>query len=141
MSTGLQLAVEQTRAVYDTMPRPLLSQLCKLHRLSVRDFANIFGISKSHAEEIINHKKLPALDLAIRIARYWELTTDDLFGWRVDDDGSRRPLLIALPKGGTLRINNRNGKQDPVKIAKIFREVIRGGGGWKKGDDIAIYWD
>jgi transcriptional regulator with XRE-family HTH domain len=122
LATNLQIGIEQQRALYDYMPRPLLSQLAELHRISVRDFAAIFGISKSHAEEILNHKKLPALELAIRVARYWECSVEDLFGWRVDDEGSRRPLLIELPSTGgkTIRLNNRKRGDD---TATLIRDV------------------
>ena len=100
--------IEAVRALYSSYERPLLSQLAMLHRVTVRDFASIFGISKSHADDILNHRKLPSLELAFRIARYWErVTVDDLFGWRVDDDGTRAPLMMEID-GQTMRLTDSN---------------------------------
>ena len=110
--------------MYELCPKPLLSQLAALHQLSVREFAAIFGISKSYAEEILNHKKLPSLDLAIRIARYWEVSTDDLFGWRVDDDGSRRPLLIEI-KGEVVTLSSKNPEHDSLAIVRALANEMR----------------
>jgi transcriptional regulator with XRE-family HTH domain len=104
VKTNLQIGVEKQRAVYTSLPVPLLAQLADLHGITVREFATIFGISKSLAWEILNHRKLPSLDLAIRIARYWECTTDELFGWMVDDTGDRRPLLILLRNNTVVRL-------------------------------------
>lgn len=84
------------RAVYEQCPRPLLAQIAEIHGFSHRQFAAIFGISKSYAEELLNHKKYPDMELGIRIARYFEVTVEEMFGWRIDDDGMRRPLLIEV---------------------------------------------
>lgn len=98
MPSALQTnMLDRQRACYESLERPLLAQMAALHQVSVREFAGIFGISKSYAEEILNHKKLPSLELAYRIARYWEVGVDDLFGWRIEDDGQRRPLLVSIP--------------------------------------------
>ena len=81
----------------------------------VRDFAAIFKISKTHAAEIIAHRKLPDLELAVRISRYWEVEVEELFGWRIDDDGARRPLLVIDPSTGQVRKlvgQNRTGAID-----------------------------
>jgi transcriptional regulator with XRE-family HTH domain len=126
VSVNVQIINEKSRALYDKLPRPLLSQLAEIHRISVRDFASIFQISKSHAEEVLNHKTMPSLELGIRIARYFDVTTDELLAWRVDDDGSRRPLVIAIPGGGTVRLNNKNPDSDPMEVvrelARYFKE-------------------
>ena len=96
MQSNLQVGIDQQREVYGHLRFPLLQQLCRIHSLTVRDVATIFGIGKSHAQEIITHQKAPSLELAFRLARYFEVTVDELFGWRFDDSGERRPLVIEL---------------------------------------------
>ena len=126
MKTNIQLGVEKERAVYTSMPRPLLAQLCLLHGLSIRDFAQIFEISKSHAQEILNHQKMPSLELAFRIARYFECTTDELFGWMVDDDGMRRPLLVEIPgKGEVWRLKHQYERHKALVMIRDIAEYIR----------------
>jgi DNA-binding XRE family transcriptional regulator len=97
--SNLQVVIEKQRVVYENpdIP-PLLQQICQMYRITFREFAAIFEISTAHAEAIIKHRKFPALPLAISICRYFECTVEELFGWRVDDDGKRRPLLIVDPK-------------------------------------------
>jgi DNA-binding XRE family transcriptional regulator len=73
---------------------PLIQYYAKLCGISIVEFARIFGISKNHAEAVMKHRVFPTLELAVRIARYFEIPTDDLFAWRIDDDGSRRPLVV-----------------------------------------------
>jgi transcriptional regulator with XRE-family HTH domain len=125
VSGSQQVGIEQQRAVYEFLARPLLSQLCILHRISVRDFAEIFDISKSYAEEILNHKKFPQLELGVRIARYWECTVEELLGWRVDDNGSRRPLLVALPGGrGLIRLSSTEPMDSALAIVKRVADEI-----------------
>ena len=91
-----QSLIERQREKYSLLPKPLLGYLAEIHGLSVRKFASIFGISKTQASDILSHKILPSLDLAVRISRYFDTTVEDLFGWRVDDNGDRRPLVISL---------------------------------------------
>lgn len=94
MPTGLQIRIDRERAVYETLQKPLLYQLVTLHQLSIRDFASVFGISKGHAENLLKHRTVPDLELAFRIARYFTVSVDELFGWRFDDTGDRCPTLI-----------------------------------------------
>ena len=102
--SNIQVAIEKMRGVYEPEGcPPLLTWICKSHQITIRDFAAIFGISKSHAAEIINHQSFPSLELAVRISRYWECTVEELFGWRVDDDGARRPLLVVDVNTGQVR--------------------------------------
>ena len=96
MSTNLQLSIERQRVLYDTLAKPLLYQLWYLHRLTIRDFAQIFGVSKGHAEAVLKHRVEPSLDLALRVARYFGVTVEELFGWRFDDTGDRRPLIVEV---------------------------------------------
>lgn len=104
MPTNLQICIEKAKAVYEAQGQPpLLQQIAQVHGVSVREFAGIFGIPKSSAAEILSHKKFPSLELALRIARYWECSVEDLFGWRVDDTGERRPLLVVDPKTNRAR--------------------------------------
>lgn len=103
----------------------MLSQLAEVHKISVRDFAGIFGISKSHAEEILNHRKFPSLELAVRISRYWGCTVDDLFGWRVDDDGARRPLIVDVGDGQRIRVNSTHRYDDITVLIKDVAETFR----------------
>lgn len=115
------------------MPRPLLAQLAEIHDISVRDFASIFGISKSYAEEILNHKKFPSLELAVRIARYYECSTDEIFGWRIDDDGVRRPLVVRLPGSETyVTLNARNMSHGALALLVDMAEKVRVTLGGKK---------
>jgi transcriptional regulator with XRE-family HTH domain len=96
--TRLQVCSEKAREIYaNDLDTPLLMQLCKLHNLSVAEFGEIFGISRAQAYKVLNHEDFPSLPVAIAIARYWDVDVEFLFGWRVDDDGSRRPLLIENP--------------------------------------------
>ena len=135
--TSMQVCIELTRNLYgEGLVTPLLAQLCQLHRVSVREFAEIFGISKSYAQQLMNHEKMPSLDLALRICRYYECTVEELFGWRVDDDGSRRPLLVEIPGQEKLhRVNNRTRGdssmgligQKILYLAKIKEEKLRQG--------------
>ena len=126
MSSRLQIGIEQQRAVYGELRKTLLQQLADLHQLSIREFAAIFGISKSHAQDILSHEKMPSLELAIRISRYWEVSTDELFGWRVDDDGERRPLLI--PVSGTdqvVRLKSSVRDHGPMEMVLAVVQWLR----------------
>ena len=113
--SNIQVTVEKCRALYEVEGSPkLLQQITTCYRITIREFASIFGISKAHAEDIIKHRKFPALDLAVRISRYFECTVEDLFAWRVDDDGKRRPLLIVDPKTGVaVRLKPGKGRTTP----------------------------
>jgi DNA-binding XRE family transcriptional regulator len=93
--SNIQTASEQQRAIYSSLRMTLLAQLLNVHCVTVRDFAAIFGVSKSHAADIVAHRKLPDLELAFRLARYFECTVDELFGWRIEDTGERRPLVVV----------------------------------------------
>jgi putative transcriptional regulator len=110
--SNLQMRIDAARNHYEGQGRPpLLEQLCQVHGLTQREFAAIFGVSKQHAENVMKHKTLPSLELALKIARYWECSIEDLFGWRVNDDGARRPLLIKDPSTGEVRRLNAAGKR------------------------------
>jgi transcriptional regulator with XRE-family HTH domain len=100
--SNLQINTERQRALYLYLEPPLIAQLAKVHGLTVRDFAAIFGMGKSLAAQILNMTKYPDMVLALRIARYFEVTVDELWGWLVNDLGARRPLVIELP--GTKRL-------------------------------------
>ena len=106
--SNLQLSIERARQQYSAAP--LMEQLCQIHGISQREFAAIFGISKGHAEAIVKERVLPSLELGVRIARYWECSVEELFGWRVDDGGERRPLLIFDRQTGEARRLNAAGK-------------------------------
>lgn len=96
-----------------------MQQITQIYRLTIRDFASIFGISKAHAEDIIKHRKFPALDLAIRMCRYFECTVEELFAWRVDDDGKRRPLLTVDPKTGVAyRLSERRSSDETMALVQ-----------------------
>ena len=56
--TNIQISCENARKVYGSLNMPLLSFMCKVHRITQREFALIFGISKSYAEEILKHRVL-----------------------------------------------------------------------------------
>lgn len=127
--SNLQVCNEKARAVYEAQGQPpLLQQICAVHSISVRDFASIFGISKTFAAEIIAHQKFPSLELAVRISRYWEVAVEDLFGWRIDDDGARRPLLVIDPGTGRARkLTQKEGRVTAIGLA--MEKTGCGGGG------------
>ena len=127
MKSNVQTVNEKLRAVYQGQP-PLLSRIAEAHGISIRDFAFIFGIGKSHAADILNHRVYPSLELALKISRYWEVTVEELFGWRVDDDGARRPLLVIDPGTGKARkLTKKQGRTGAIELAmegKDGREEI-----------------
>jgi DNA-binding XRE family transcriptional regulator len=126
--SNIQVCNEKARAVYGAQGQPpLLQQICAVHGISIRDFASIFGISKTFAAEIIGHQKFPSLELAVRICRYWEVTVEDLFGWRIDDGGERRPLLVIDP--GTGKVRKLTQKEGRVTAIGLAMESSCGGGG------------
>lgn len=118
MPTNLQITIERQRAVYESLAKPLLYQMAMLHRLSIREFAAIFQISKGHAEAVLKHQVAPNLELAFRIARYFEVRVDDLFGWMFDDVGVRRPLLVEV-----------DGKVVTIPSKSDSLEMVVNGGG------------
>jgi DNA-binding XRE family transcriptional regulator len=104
METNVQTVIERQRKKYTRDGCPtLLQMICTTFRLSYQEFAKVFGISKSSAALLITHETMPSLELAIKMARYFEVTVEDLFGWRVDDEGMRRPLLVEI-KGEYVRL-------------------------------------
>ena len=117
--SNIQVCNEKARAVYEAQGQPpLLQQICAVHGISIRDFASIFGISKTFAAEIISHQKFPSLELAVRISRYWEVAVEDLFGWRIDDGGERRPLLVIDPSTGKVRkLTQKEGRVTAIGLA------------------------
>lgn len=132
MTTNIQIVIEKQRAVYGTLTKPLLQQLAELHGLTIRDVAGIFQISKGHAEAILKHRVFPSLELAVRFARYFETSVDELFAWRVDDSGDRRPLLIELPGYATpIRLTHRHEK-DSISLVRQVADAIRAEGGMEK---------
>jgi transcriptional regulator with XRE-family HTH domain len=110
---------EKARTIYEGSGQPpLLQQIAEAHGVSVRDFASIFGIGKSHASDVLNHKVFPSLELALKISRYWEVTVEELFGWRVDDDGARRPLVVIDPSTGKARkLTKKQGRTGAIELA------------------------
>ena len=124
--SNIQAAIERAREKYGEHPT-LLSRICQAHGISVRDFAVIFGISKTHAADVIGHKKLPSLELAVQISRYWEVTVEELFGWRIDDEGKRRPLLVIDQETGQVRKLVGKDRVGAVELA-MESKVSCGGG-------------
>lgn len=127
VKTNLQLANEKARACYEGEGvDPLLKQICQAHGLTLREFARIFGISKSHAQDLWHHRAFPSLEAAVKISRYFEVTVEELFGWRINDDGDRRPLLVQDPRTSQVVRLNRNsdikGSIDLVKAGLIASE-------------------
>lgn len=114
---NVQAVIEKQRQKYAEQGKPLLTRLCEAHDLTIRDFASIFGISKAHAEKIMKHQVFPSLELAFRIARYWESRVDELFGWRIDDTEERRPLIVELPGEGKVRLSYHGLHRDSLEIA------------------------
>jgi DNA-binding XRE family transcriptional regulator len=113
VKTELQVVIEKQRAIYDVQGiPPFLQQVCQMYRITIREFASIFGISKAHSENIIKQRKFPDLPLALSITRYFGCTVEELFGWRIDDDGKRRPLLIEDPRTGQAYRLSEVKKQD-----------------------------
>jgi len=125
LRTALQRGIEQQRAIYSWLAKPLLAQLCEIHGLSVRDIASIFQISKTYAAEVLNHQKFPSLELALRLARYLEVDVESLWGWQFDDDGCRRPLIVETPKG-LVRLSSRNPHHGSLELVEaVAMEIYR----------------
>jgi len=118
MPTNIQRTIERQRAIYETLAMPLLYQLARMHGLSIREFAEVFEISKNHAEAVLKHRTTPSLELAFQIARYFDLKVDELFGWQFDDTGNRRPLVLEV-KGKAFRVKSTDS---PLKLVEIERE-------------------
>ena len=118
MPTGLQRIIEKQRAVYETLATPLLYQLARMHGLSIREFAEIFEISKNHAEAVLKHRVSPSLELAFQISRYFDLKVDELFGWQFDDTGNRRPLVLEVD-GKCFRVKS---TQSPLLLVEVRPE-------------------
>jgi transcriptional regulator with XRE-family HTH domain len=127
VTTNIQSAIERQREEYGKFPKPLLQLIAEAHGLSIRDFAEVFLISVSYAEDVLKHKVFPCLELAVRIARYWGCTVDDLFAWRIDDTGDRRPLVTKMP-GKRNRMLSVHLKEDGVlPVARELAEILKGG--------------
>jgi transcriptional regulator with XRE-family HTH domain len=127
--TNVQTVNQKQRAVYESLAKPLLQQLTELHGLTIRDVAAVFSISKGHAEGILKHRVFPSLELSVRIARYFEVSVDDLFAWRVDDSGERRPLLIELPGIDVPIRLNKWFERDALKLVEQLAEAMKCEGG------------
>ena len=117
MPTNLQRTIEKQRAIYETLATPLLYQLARMHGLTIREFAEVFEISKNHAEAVLKHRTAPSLELAFQIARYFDLTVDELFGWMVDDTGNRRPLVLEV-QGVVYRVKSTDSPLLLVEVEK-----------------------
>jgi DNA-binding XRE family transcriptional regulator len=94
---------------------PLLYQLARMHGLTIREFGEVFEISKNHAEAVLKHLTTPSLELAFQIARYFDLKVDELFGWMFDDTGNRRPLVLEV-KGKNFRVKSTDSPLVMVEI-------------------------
>jgi DNA-binding XRE family transcriptional regulator len=118
MPTNLQRTIERQRAIYETLATPLLYQLARMHGLSIREFAEIFEISKNHAEAVLKHRTTPSLELAFQIGRYFDVKVDELFGWMFDDTGNRRPLVVEV-NGKCFRVKSTDS---PLVLVEIEPE-------------------
>lgn len=124
--TNRQVVIEKVRAVNDMLSEPQLQQLAKAHEITIREFASIFGVSKGHAEKILKHRCFPALEVAIRIARYFEVSVEELWGWQLDDDGARRPL-IAVVGSKRVRLTRRGSVQTGDLVTQVAAHMRQGG--------------
>lgn len=122
--TNIQVWIDQERAIYCGLRKPLLAQLAMIHKVTVREFASIFGISKSNAQEILAHRKDPSLLLAFKIARYFEVSVDELFGWNYGDTGDRRPLVIEKD-GKPLRLKEEVKGHGALELVKEVANELR----------------
>ena len=128
MRSSLQVAIEQQREINKTLKLPLLAQIAKIYNLSVRDIAEIVGISKSHAADVLNHQAMPSLDVALKVARYLEVTVEDLWGWQVDDDGARRPLVVEIQKTKVLmRLQTKDQCYGTMELVRLLAESFKEG--------------
>ena len=125
MRTNLQVAIDQQRAVYSHLRRPLLSQLAQLHGLTVRDFARIFDVSKSYADDILRMRVCPPLERGLMIARYFEVTVEELWGWMIDDSGERRPLVIELPGNKVVRLKAQVKDHGSMELIRQVAEAFQ----------------
>lgn len=95
--------------------------------VTVRQFAEVFGISNDYAHKILTHKSFPSLELAVRIARYWGCGVDELFGWRVDDTGDRSPVKAEVPGVGMVVIARDGFADNPMPLVEKVVEMLKGG--------------
>lgn len=103
---------------------PLLAQLAQLHGLTVRDFARIFDMSKSYANDILNMYVCPPLERSLMIARYFEVTVEELWGWNIDDTGERRPLVIELPGNRVVRLKAQVKDHGSMELVRQVAETF-----------------
>lgn len=61
---------------------PMVARVTRYRGLSTRELAGHVGVSPSSIAEILRGK-LPKLDVAIRIARHFEVYVEDLWGEQV----------------------------------------------------------
>ena len=116
--SNIQQCREGARAWYEKRGTlPLLSHIAAAHSLTVREFGTIFGIKKSYACEILNERCFPPLELALKIACYFEVTVEELFGWRLEDTGERRPLLVIDPVTGQVVKLVGENRKDAITLA------------------------
>lgn len=123
--TNIQRGIEQQRAVLSHLRYPLLMQLCRIYGLTIRDVAEIFRISKSHAHRIVHYEVPPDLYLAFKMARYFEVGVEELWGWMFDDDGLRRPLVIELSSKKLIRLKSHVREHGSMELIQAVSEEIR----------------
>lgn len=132
--TNLQITIERQQALYLPLYPSLLAQLAKIHKISVREFASIFGTGKSLAADVLNMKKFPDMVLALRIARYFEVTVDELWGWLVNDSGARRPLVVEMGNGRVMRLMSGVKAHGALALVAAMAEQMRREDGEVAGD-------
>ncbi|MDD4780753.1 MAG: helix-turn-helix transcriptional regulator [Tissierellia bacterium] len=84
-----------------------LRQLRITNNLTAKEFGNIFKISSSSVSLYENGKRTPSIDLIIKIAKYFNVSTDYLLG------------VTSLPNSTSSYIQDSN-----VDIAKIIEYTI-----------------
>jgi ligand-binding sensor domain-containing protein len=53
----------------------------------------------------------------MKIACYFEVSVEELFGWRMEDTGERRPLLVLDPKTGQVVKLVGENRKDAIQLA------------------------
>ena len=125
MRTSLQVAIDQQRAVYSHRRRPRLSQLAQLHGLTVRDFARIFDVSKSYADDILRMRVRPPLERGVDDRKVLRSHGRRVTGRTIHDSGERRPLVIELPGNKVVRLKAQVKDHGSMELIRQVAEAFQ----------------
>ena len=76
-----------------------LQRMVRFNKMSVREFASQFGVSYNSAALILAGQ-YPKLPVTIAIARYFQVTVEDIWGHELDSSARRPVFNRSLISGG-----------------------------------------